>query len=83
MAEHEDGAKGVSRRNFLRGAGVGAVAVAGVGVMTHATAATGDSCKTAGCDYDVVVIGGGFAGVTAARDSRKNGYKTADKGSST
>ena len=76
MAEHEDGAKGVSRRNFLRGAGVGAVAVAGVGVMTHATAATGDSCKTAGCDYDVVVIGGGFAGVTAARDSRKNGYKT-------
>ena len=35
MAEHEDGAKGVSRRNFLRGAGVGAVAVAGVGVMTH------------------------------------------------
>lgn len=76
MAEHENGAKGVSRRKFLRGAGVGAVAVAGAGVMTHATAASGDNCKTAGCDYDVVVIGGGFAGVTAARDSRKNGYKT-------
>lgn len=78
MAEHDDGAKGVSRRKFLHGAGVGAVAVAGcgVGVMASATAAPESTCKTAGCDYDVVVIGGGFAGVTAARDSRKNGYKT-------
>ncbi|AZO90192.1 monoamine oxidase [Stutzerimonas stutzeri] len=76
MAEHENGAKGVSRRKFLHGVGVGAVAVAGAGVVTHTTAASGDYCKTAGCDYDVVVIGGGFAGVTAARDSRKNGYKT-------
>lgn len=76
MADHEDDAKGVSRRSFLRGAGVSAVAVAGAGVMSSAIAAPGDACKTAGCDYDVVVIGGGFAGVTAARDSRKNGYKT-------
>lgn len=78
MAEHEDGAKGVSRRKFLHGAGVGAVAVAGAGAISQALAAgtRSEGCKTAGCDYDVVVIGGGFAGVTAARDSRKNGYKT-------
>ena len=33
-------------------------------------------CKSTGCDFDVVVIGGGFAGVTAARDSSKNNHKT-------
>lgn len=27
-------------------------------------------------DYDVIVVGGGFAGVTAARDCRKNGWRT-------
>ncbi|MGD9919857.1 MAG: flavin monoamine oxidase family protein [Pseudorhodoplanes sp.] len=29
-----------------------------------------------GADYDVIVIGGGFAGVTAARECRKSGLKT-------
>lgn len=76
MSEENGGANGVSRRGFLRGTGAGAVALAGAGVMANAMAASSNGCKTAGCDYDVVVIGGGFAGVTAARDSRKNGYKT-------
>lgn len=76
MAEHEGDTKGVSRRIFMQGAGVSAVAVAGAGIMSNAIAAPQGTCKSAGCDYDVVVIGGGFAGVTAARDSRKNGYKT-------
>lgn len=76
MADEKDDAKGVSRRGFLRGAGAGAVVVAGAGVMANAMGAEQKGCKTAGCDYDVVVIGGGFAGVTAARDCRKNGYKT-------
>ena len=70
--------KQMNRRGFLRQAGVGA---AGVAMATGANASNGAgtstaACKAAGCDYDVVVIGGGFAGVTAARDSRKNGYKT-------
>ncbi|UMR29424.1 FAD-dependent oxidoreductase [Massilia sp. MB5] len=67
--------KGTSRRGFLRATGAGAVAVAGV-VVGDANAAKAGKCKSAGCDYDVVVIGGGFAGITAARDSRKSGYKT-------
>ena len=27
-------------------------------------------------DFDIIVVGGGFAGVTAARDCERNGYKT-------
>jgi len=69
--------KGMDRRDFLRGAGVLAGS-AGVLAATGQVAAenTATSCHTPNCDYDVVVIGGGFAGVTAARDSRENGYKT-------
>ena len=29
-----------------------------------------------GTDYDVIVVGGGFSGVAAARDCSKNGLKT-------
>ncbi|WP_375739411.1 flavin monoamine oxidase family protein [Pseudomonas boanensis] len=72
---------GVSRRKFLRNAGVvgaaGAVAVAGSASLTVSAAKKRESAsKFDDCDYDVVVIGGGFAGVTSARDSMKNGYRT-------
>ncbi|MFJ3054976.1 flavin monoamine oxidase family protein [Herbaspirillum sp. NPDC087042] len=68
---------GMNRRGFLRATGVGAVGVAGMTAATGAAAGNAAiAARSAGCDYDVVVIGGGFAGVTAARDSRKNGYKT-------
>lgn len=72
---------GVSRRKFLRNAGVvgAAGAVAAVVAESNGMAMAGESQRTsrrADCDYDVIVIGGGFAGVTAARDSMKNGYKT-------
>lgn len=82
MAEQEQDAKsGVSRRKFLRNAGVvgAAGAAASVGAVQVGAVQADEqrrSCKTAGCDYDVIVIGGGFAGVTAARDSSANGYKT-------
>lgn len=72
---------GVSRRKFLRNAGVvgAAGAVATVAAVPQGTAFA-DAPQRAGkrpdCDYDVIVIGGGFAGITAARDSMKNGYKT-------
>ncbi|OXR35133.1 FAD-dependent oxidoreductase [Pseudomonas umsongensis] len=72
--------QGVSRRKFLRNAGVVGAAGAAVsaGAVSIGTAVAGDKggAKCADCDYDVVVIGGGFAGVTAARESMKNGYKT-------
>jgi monoamine oxidase len=82
MTEREVNTQGgVSRRRFLRDAGV--VSAAGAAVAVGAAHIDGvqaqennQGCKSAGCDYDVVVIGGGFAGVTAARDSSKHGYKT-------
>ncbi|MNZ46970.1 Pseudooxynicotine oxidase [compost metagenome] len=73
----QDANNGVSRRKFIRNIGVtgaaAAVAASSVGAMA---AEKGETCKTAGCDYDVIVVGGGFSGISAARDSRKNGYKT-------
>ncbi|MGH8429296.1 MAG: flavin monoamine oxidase family protein, partial [Solimonas sp.] len=70
----------VSRRKFLSNAGVvgaaGAVAMAGSASLAAAVESKQQGSKFADCDYDVVVIGGGFAGVTAARDSMKNGYRT-------
>ncbi|RJG26437.1 flavin monoamine oxidase family protein [Massilia cavernae] len=71
----------IGRRGFMRRAGVGAGAVAAgsaLGTAAAATPASGSkhAAKTRGVDYDVIVLGGGFAGVTAARDSSKNGYKT-------
>lgn len=72
---------GVSRRKFLRNAGVvgavGAATVVGSSQLAAAVAADPKQrARNPDCDYDVIVIGGGFAGVTAARDSMKNGYRT-------
>ena len=74
------------RRGFIGRAGVagavGAVGAAGVinavgsGAAQAAAPARRQRPRTAGVDYDVIVLGGGFAGVTAARDSMKNGYAT-------
>jgi monoamine oxidase len=66
----------MERRQFLQ---VAAATTLGVGLGAHAQvagAASSSSSKTP-FDYDVLVIGGGFAGVTAARDLKKNGYSCA------
>lgn len=70
---------GVSRRGFLRNAGVVGAASAALAVGALDTASASERKGVVGrtdLDYDVIVIGGGFAGVTAARDSMKNGYRT-------
>lgn len=68
------------RRKFIKIAGAGAAgaaAIGGLAVPAPAEAASSRrAAKTPGVDYDVIVLGGGFAGVTAARDSMKNGYRT-------
>lgn len=70
---------GLKRREFLRRAGAGAVAAGTLGALGTAGGAQAapaeGSNKTAGVDYDVIVVGGGFAGVTAARNARAQGYR--------
>ena len=73
---NEDNPK-LNRRRFLQGTGALAIGTAGVAAAVGTQAASVDrACKTPGCDYDVVVIGGGFAGAAASRDCCENGYKT-------
>ena len=64
------------RRRFIKGAGAAALSA---GLMTHTpnSAVAGGTRGKTDFDYDALVIGGGFAGVTAARDLKKNGYSCA------
>ena len=65
------------RRRLLAGAGAAVATGAVLGAApTAARAEASTGCRKPGCDYDVVVIGGGFAGIAAARDCRENGYST-------
>lgn len=71
--------KQVSRRDFL--ASAAAVSGGGLALLAAAPgaaqAAGGTEVKRATqTDYDVIVIGGGFSGVTAARDCKKNNLRT-------
>jgi monoamine oxidase len=71
----ENSSPDIDRRRFIKGAGAGTLA-AGLGGHTAMLGAAGTSGKTP-FDYDTLVIGGGFAGVTAARDLKENGYSCA------
>ena len=72
--DNNDGqASSIKRRQFIKNTATLATgaAVAGSAVPGLAETDSKASCKTAGCDYDVIVIGGGNAGAVAARDSMK------------
>jgi monoamine oxidase len=66
---HDDHAA-ASRRSFLKAVG-GAVGAAALPLGRSSAARAGDPNA-----YDVVVIGGGFAGVTAARELQHAGLRT-------
>ena len=77
--DNNDGqASAIKRRQFIKNTATLATGAAVAGSAVSGVAETDNkaSCKTPGCDYDVIVIGGGNAGAVAARDSMKNGYKT-------
>lgn len=69
---------GFSRRKFIGAASIAAAGTAATALGAD-NLAGGEKAKvgSSGLDYDVLVIGGGFAGVTAARDVRKNGLSCA------
>ena len=76
MTERSKTSSEASRRQFVVG-----VSSLFAGEAVLASGATADSTRhqpavSRGRDYDIVVVGGGFAGVAAARDSMKNGYST-------
>ena len=71
-----------TRRQFVRNTGIGALAATGIAGGKAASGAepeaeeeprTGGS--TPSPDYDAIVLGAGFAGVTAARELRMNGLR--------
>lgn len=77
MNSSDDSVNNIRRRSFIKGAGslVAAGAFASVaGVSTKALATESKASRPAN-DYDVIVIGGGFAGVTAARDLAETGQR--------
>ena len=65
----------MKRRTFL-GQASGLATLTLAGHAATGAASIGPSTKSTDENYDVIVVGGGFAGVTAARDCEKNGYRT-------
>ncbi|MFG3410110.1 flavin monoamine oxidase family protein [Streptomyces sp. NPDC048142] len=66
-----DTARTTSRRTVLKAAGATAVGVSALGVALPAQAAA----AARGGTYDVIVIGAGFAGITAARELSEQGKR--------
>ncbi|MGO9038043.1 MAG: flavin monoamine oxidase family protein [Steroidobacteraceae bacterium] len=62
----------VTRREFIGAAGI---AVAAAGLAPLDSVAESESARAMSGDYDVIIIGGGFCGVTAARECRHAGYR--------
>jgi NADPH-dependent 2,4-dienoyl-CoA reductase/sulfur reductase-like enzyme len=78
MASENDRPKKISRREFVKGAAVGAGALAGTGVLASCApaAAPGASAELPASwdkEVDVVVVGGGGAGCNAAMSAAEAG----------
>ena len=72
------GKTSLSRRQFVGAASLAAATSATGALASSRQGVTQISkARATGLDYDVLVIGGGFTGVTAARDVRKNGLSCA------
>lgn len=65
----------VSRRSFIAGAGAAAVCAGAMAGVAHAAESSGSDAEEYDDSYDVIVIGYGTAGGTAAFYAAKNGAK--------
>ncbi|GHJ40947.1 NAD(P)/FAD-dependent oxidoreductase [Streptomyces sp. TS71-3] len=72
---HNTVARAASRRTVLKSAGAAALAASATGVAAGAAHAAGDGGVQAG-PYDVIIVGAGFAGVTAARELKAKGLRS-------
>jgi succinate dehydrogenase/fumarate reductase flavoprotein subunit len=61
------------RRSFMKMAGIGTVAMAGVGMAINAGAASMSSVSSDLYESDVLIIGGGMAGIFAATQAAAHG----------
>ncbi|MER5794519.1 FAD-dependent oxidoreductase [Streptomyces sp. NPDC001980] len=66
---------GLSRRTLLKAGGLTALAVPAVSAPAFASTLVSDGADASDATYDVIVIGAGYAGVTAARELRAKGLK--------
>ena len=80
MGQKTETVENPGRRRFVAGTSVlvaAGMTMAGRSAASQATRGSAEEDRPAkGVDYDVVVLGGGYAGVAAARDSMENGYRT-------
>ncbi|MFI6084340.1 flavin monoamine oxidase family protein [Streptomyces sp. NPDC051217] len=66
-----------SRRAVLKSTGAAVLAASATGLgTTAARAATADATGPAAASYDVIIVGAGFAGVTAARELKEKGLRS-------
>ncbi|MFZ7121106.1 MAG: FAD-dependent oxidoreductase [Eubacteriaceae bacterium] len=65
--------KGISRRDFIKGAAAGAVGVATIGVLSGCTSNTSAESINWDKESDVVIVGGGGTGLAAALQAVTDG----------
>lgn len=74
--DNKKNGSGINRRNFLAGTATLAASSPLIASAASSSRQSTSTARDANHDYDVIVVGGGFAGATAARELGLQGYKT-------